>query len=81
MLEIKLGKKIAQNIRVILAKKKMSLADLAKKMGRSRSAPSDFLENLEQGSATIKTICKYADVLEVDPSILFQELELKPKGE
>ena len=81
VLEIKLGKRIAQNIRVILAKKRMNLADFAKKMGHSRSSTSDFLENLEKGSATLKTICKYASALEVDPDDLFKELELKPKGE
>ena len=81
MLEKELGKRIAQNIRYILSEKRINLAELAKKLGYSRSAASDFLENLEKGSSTIKTICKYANALEIDPSLLFQELELKPKGE
>ena len=81
MLEKNFGKMIAQNIRLMLSEKRMNFADLARKMGRTRSATSDSLKKLEQGSATIKTICKYADALEVDPSILFQKLELKPKGE
>ena len=81
MLEKELGKIIAQNIRYILSEKRTNLAELAKKLGYNRSAASDFLENLEKRSGTIKTICKYANALEVSPFVLFQELELKPKGE
>ena len=81
MLEKELGRRISQNIRYILSEKRINLAGLAKKLGCSRSATSDFLKNLEKGSGTIKTICKYANALEVDPSLLFKELELKPKGE
>ncbi len=81
MLEKELGERIAQNIRYILSEKRINLAELAKKLGYNRSAASDFLENLEKGSSTIKTICKYANALEVDPALLVKELELKPKGE
>ena len=75
------NKYIYGNIRYILSEKRINLAELAKKLGYNRSAASDFLENLEKGSSTIKTICKYANALEVDPALLVKELELKPKGE
>ena len=79
--EKKLGKRIATNIRLILRSKNMTQADYAKTFECSKQAITDYLKLLENGGGTIKTICKYADALEVDPSVLFKELELKPKGE
>ena len=79
--DIKVGKRIATNIRLILRSKNMTQADYAKTFECSKQAITDYLKLLENGGGTIKTICKYADALEVDPSVLFKELELKPKGE
>ena len=79
MLEKELGRRISQNIRYILSEKRINLAELAKKLGYNRSAASDFLENLEKGSSTIKTICKYANALGVSPYVLFYENKLVPR--
>ena len=78
---IKVGKRVATNIGLILKSKNMTQADFAKTFECSKQAITDYLRLLENGGGTIKTICKYADALEVDPSLLFKELELKPKGE
>ena len=81
MSEIELGKMISKNLQLYLTKKNMSIPELAKQIGFERTAVNNFLNRLEEGKATIKTICKYANALEVDPALLFKELELKPKGE
>ena len=79
--EIELGKNISENIRIIITRKKVTIPEIAEKIGVNRRAANKFLERLEEGKASLKTICKYANALEVDPSLLFKELELKPKGE
>jgi transcriptional regulator with XRE-family HTH domain len=77
--EQELGQVIATNIRHIMVEKKYNLTELAKKTGYAKNTVSDFLLNLEQGKGTFKTICKYANALEVSPYTLFYEIKMVPR--
>ena len=77
--EKEVGKTIAKNIRHIITEKELTQTEVAKKMGYTRASINNLISSIEQGKGTFKTICKYANALEVSPFLLFQELELKPR--
>ena len=58
--DIKVGKRVATNIRLILKSKNMTQADFAKTFECSKQAITDYLRLLGNGGGTIKTICKYS---------------------
>ena len=80
-----LGTNIADNFEKILIDKKMTIPEVAEKMGRTRCAVHLFLSNLRAGKGgNIPTICKYSEALEVSPYDLYGEyklIPLKPRGE
>ena len=83
--EKEVGKIMAENIRLRLQEKNISKAEFARVTGLSRQRISGILENLENGSTTLKTMCELANGLDIKPDQLFKKLEieikLKPKGE
>ena len=82
MTEKEIGISVADNFEKLMIDKKMNYITVSEKAGTNRWAVHSFINNLREGKGgSLKTICKYANALEVDPSLLFKELELKPKGE
>lgn len=80
-----LGTNIADNFEKILIDKKMTIPEVAEKIGSTRWAVNLFLSNLREGKGgSISTICKYSEALEVSPYDLYGEyklIPLKPRGE
>ena len=74
-----LGKTISKNFKHSLTEKELTIPKLAKKLGQSRCTVNNFLNRLNQGSATLETICKYANALEISPYELFYESKLVPR--
>ena len=74
-----LGKTISKNFKHSLTEKELTIPKLAKKLGQARFTVNKFLNRLDQGSATLETICKYANALEVSPYELFYESKLVPR--
>ena len=82
MTEKEIGISVADNFEKLMIDKKMDYVAVSEKAGTNRWAVHSFINNLREGKGgSLKTICKYASALEVDPDDLFKELELKPKGE
>lgn len=79
------GKTMAKNIKLRLQEKNISKAEFARVTGRTRQRINKILESLENGSITLKTMCEFANGLDIKPEQLFEKLEieikLKPKGE
>ena len=81
-----IGQEISKNFKHSLTAKNLTIPDFAKQIGQARCTVNNFLNRLEQGSATLETICKYANALGISPYELFYESklvprELKKKGE
>ena len=74
-----LGKTISKNFKHSLTEKELTIPKLAKKLGQARCTVNNFLNRLNQGSATLETICKYANALEISPYELFFESKLVPR--
>ena len=74
-----LGKTISKNFKHSLTEKELTIPKLAKKLGQARFTVNNFLNRLDQGSATLDTICKYANALGVSPYELFYESKLVPR--
>ena len=74
-----LGKTISKNFKHSLTEKELTIPKLAKKLGQARCTVNNFLNRLNQGSATLETICKYANALEISPYELFYESKLVPR--
>jgi transcriptional regulator with XRE-family HTH domain len=79
------GKIMAENIKLRLQEKNISKAEFARIIGSTRQIVNKTLESLENGSGTLKTICKLANGLDIEPKQLLEvleiEIKLKPKGE
>ena len=74
-----LGKTISKNFKHSLTEKELTIPKLAKKLGQARCTVNNFLNRLDQGSATLDTICKYANALGISPYELFYESKLVPR--
>ena len=74
-----LGKTISKNFKHSLIEKELTIPKLAKKLGQARFTVNNFLNRLDQGSATLDTICKYATASGVSPYELFYESKLVPR--
>jgi transcriptional regulator with XRE-family HTH domain len=83
MTEIELGKIMSKNIEKRLIMRGISKSELARIMGSTKQMAWKKLKNIKTGSITLKSICKIANALEVEPVELLEEmkLELKRKGE
>ena len=80
--EIELGKNIVKVFIQILKDKKMSIPELARKMGTERRTINLFLSRLEAGKGgSLKTLSKYAEALEIDPFMFFYEVKENVKIE
>ena len=80
--EIELGKNILKVFIQILKDKKMSIPELARKMGTERRTINLFLSRLEAGKGgSLKTLSKYAEALEIDPFMFFYEVKENVKIE
>ena len=74
-----LGKTISKNFKHSLTEKELTIPKLAKKVGQARGTVNNFFNRLDQGSATLDTICKYANALDISPYELFYESKLVPR--
>ena len=74
-----LGKTISKNFKHSLTEKELTIPKFAKKLGQARCTVNNFLNRLDQGSATLDTICKYANALGISPYELFYESKLVPR--
>ena len=79
MNEKQLGKIISNNIKVRLRGKNISKAEFSRIIGCTRQRVDSVLGGLENGSMTLKTMCKLANGLGIRPEQLFERLEKEIK--
>ena len=78
--EIDLGKNIVKIIHQVLKEKNMSITDMAESLNTNRRSINLFLSRLEEGKGgSLKTICKYANAININPYELFYESKLVPR--
>ena len=74
-----MGNNVADNFEKTLIDKKITILDIAQTLSISKSGVHCFLENLRKGSVSLKTICKYANAININPYELFYESKLVPR--